>query len=48
VIEDKKKDTRVPVWGILTEPLRGTLKNDDIVLSGYDEYIPAALVQFIE
>lgn len=48
-VDENIKDTRVPVWGILTEPLRGTLRNEeDIILSSYDEYIPAALVKFIE
>lgn len=43
-----KKDTRTPIWGILTEPLKGTLKSNDNIMSGYDEYIPASHVKFIE
>lgn len=48
LIKTKKKDNRTPVWGILTEPLKGTLKSDDNVMAGYDEYVPAAHVKFIE
>jgi hypothetical protein len=43
----KKINSKLPVWGILTEPLHGTLKQDDEV-SEYQEYIPAAHVKFIE
>ena len=38
---------RIPVYGILSEPLRGTLKS----LQGgaqFDEYVPAAHVKFLE
>lgn len=36
------------VWGILSEPLKGILKSNDNVMDGYDEYIPASHVKFIE
>lgn len=36
------------MWGILTEPLSGVLKSQDNIMTGYDEYIPAAHVKFIE
>ena len=48
LIDYKKKKNKTPVWGILTEPLKGTLKSDDNVMEGYDEYVPAAHVKFIE
>lgn len=39
---------RTPVIGILTEPLRGTMKDREVTVSNYDEYIPAAHVKFIQ
>jgi hypothetical protein len=42
------KDTRTIVWGVLTEPISGKLKTSDGTKVGYDEYVPAAVVKFIE
>ena len=37
------------MWGILTEPLKGTLSDsENIIMNNYTEYIPASFVSFIE
>lgn len=36
------------MWGVLTEPISGKLAGSDGVIVGYDEYIPAATVKFIQ
>ena len=43
---DKIVNSKTPVWGVLTEPLRGSLQ----VHNGksYSEYIPASHVKFLE
>lgn len=37
-----------PVYGILTEPLRGDISKGDANLDHMKEYIPASHVQFLE
>jgi hypothetical protein len=39
---------RTPVIGVLTEPLRGSLRKDNIEVTGINEYIPLAHVKFLE
>lgn len=46
--ENVISNQKTPVWGVLTEPLRGTLKKNSDVVSDYQEYIPASHVKFLE
>lgn len=47
--DPKLKDNRTPIWGILTQPIKGILKSDENTKeTGYHEFVPAAHVQFIE
>lgn len=39
---------KIPVMGILTEPLRGSLHKDDEKMLSMNEYIPTAHVKFLE
>lgn len=43
-VDSKKR----PIYGILTEPLRGNLNHNGSVVDHFEEYIPAAHVQFLE
>lgn len=47
-IKDDLSKSRTLVWGVLTEPISGKLAGSDGVIVGYDEYIPAATVKFIQ
>lgn len=47
-IQDDLSKSRTLVWGILTEPISGKLTSADGMRVGFDEYIPAAVVKFIQ
>jgi flagellar assembly factor FliW len=40
--------THRPIYGILTEPLRGILTLKEVQIENFDEYTPMAHVQFLE
>lgn len=44
---DETFNFKTPVWGVLTEPIRGSL-DDTSDLSTYSEYIPASHIKFLE
>ena len=39
---------KIPIMGVLTEPLRGSLHKDEERMSTANEYIPTAHVKFLE
>lgn len=47
--ENKKvKNNNRPLYGILTEPLRGSVHDGDEQVTNVEQYIPAAHVKFLE
>lgn len=39
---------KIPIMGILTEPMRGNLHSEDELVDAVKEYIPTAHVKFLE